>query len=191
MHIADPARKALIFNSSKKNDREDSYKLAKSLRLGELPDVQLPSKYLDDLRYLVRYRKSLGEEVTVIKNRIHALLSSHGIRVDATDIFGRRGMREIEESSVRLKTRERVVMSDMLERLSDLFDRERGIENNIALAVKDDGNVKLLMTIPWINVYSAAVIVSEIDDISRFEPKEKFASYSSLVLRQDQSGIGT
>ncbi|MEM3845123.1 MAG: hypothetical protein QXU98_05420 [Candidatus Parvarchaeota archaeon] len=60
MHIADPARKALIFNSSKKNDREDSYKLAKSLRLGELPDVQLPSKYLDDLRYLVGYRKSLG-----------------------------------------------------------------------------------------------------------------------------------
>ncbi|MEM3193165.1 MAG: IS110 family transposase, partial [Candidatus Parvarchaeota archaeon] len=141
-----------------------------------------------DLRYLVRYRKSLGEEVTVVKNRIHALLSSHGIRLDATDIFGRRGMREIEESSIRLKTRERVVMGDMLEILSDLFDRERGIENNIALAVKDDGNVNLLMTIPGINVYSAAVIVSEIDDISRFKSKEKFASYSGLVPRQDQSG---
>ncbi|MEM3845124.1 MAG: transposase [Candidatus Parvarchaeota archaeon] len=103
--------------------------------------------------------------------------------MDATDIFGRRRMREIEESSVRLKTRERVMMSDMLERLFDFFDRERGIENNIALAVKDDGNVNLLMTIPGINVYSAAVIVSEIDDVSRFEPKEKFASYSRLVPR--------
>ncbi len=33
VHIADPAKMALIFNSSKKNDREDSYKLAKLLRL--------------------------------------------------------------------------------------------------------------------------------------------------------------
>ena len=188
VHIADPAKMALIFNSSKKNDREDSYKLAKLLRLGELPEVHLPSEYSDDLRSLVRYRKSLGEEVTVIKNRIHALLSSHGIRVDATDIIGRKGLREIEESSVKLKTKEGVVMGDMLERLSDLFDREREIENNIALAVKDDGNVKLLMTIPGINVYSAAVIVSEIDDISRFKSKEKFASYSGLVPRQNQSG---
>ncbi|MEM3846114.1 MAG: hypothetical protein QXU98_10490 [Candidatus Parvarchaeota archaeon] len=37
VHIADPAKMALIFNSSKKNDREDSYKIAKLLRLGELP----------------------------------------------------------------------------------------------------------------------------------------------------------
>ena len=62
------------------------------------------------------------------------------------------------------------------------------MENRIALAVRDDHRIKLLMTIPGINVYSAAIIISEIDDISRFESKEKFASYSGLVPRQDQSG---
>ena len=51
-----------------------------------------------------------------------------------------------------------------------------------------NGRVKLLLTIPGINVYSAAVIISEIDDISRFSSKEKFASYAGLVPRQDQSG---
>lgn len=79
-------------------------------------------------------------------------------------------------------------MEDMLERLSDLFKRERDVENHIALTVKDNDQVKLLMTIPGINVYSAAAIISEIDDISRFKSKEKFASYSGLVPRQDQSG---
>ena len=79
-------------------------------------------------------------------------------------------------------------MEDMLKRLSDLFDREREMENRIALAVKDDQRIKLLMTIPGINVYSAAVVISEIDDISRFKSKEKLASYSGLVPRQDQSG---
>ena len=188
VHIAGPVKLALIYNSPKKSDREDSYKLAKLLRLGELPEVHLPSEYSDDLKSLVRYRKSLGEEVTMIKNRIHELLTMHGIGIDATDIFGRKGMREIEGSFPKLKENERIVMEDMLKRLSDLFDRENEMENRIALAVKDDHRVKLLMTIPGINVYSAAVIISEIDDISRFKSKEKLASYSGLVPRQDQSG---
>ncbi len=76
----------------------------------------------------------------------------------------------------------------MLKRLVDLFDREKEMENRIALAVKDDNRVNLLMTILGINVYSAAVIISEIDDISRFKSKERLASYSGLVPRQDQSG---
>ena len=164
------------------------YKLAKLLRMGELPEVHLPSKYSEDLKSLVRYRKSLGEEVTMIKNRIHALLTMHGIRMDATDIFGRKGMREIEGSFPKLKEDEKIVMEDMLKRLSGLIDREREMENRIALPVKDDHRVKLLMAIPGINVYSAPVVISEIDDISRFSSKEKFASYAGLVPKQYQSG---
>ena len=74
----------------------------------------------------------------MIKNRIHALLTMHGISVDATDIFGKKGMREIEESFPKLKENEKIVMEDMLKRLSDLFDRENEMENRIALAVRDD-----------------------------------------------------
>jgi len=188
VHLADPEKIALVFHSPKKNDREDSYKLAKLLRLGELPEVHLPSEYSDEVKSLVRYRKSLGEEVTAVKNKIHAILSLHGITVDATDIFGRKGMREIEESLPEMNENEKIIMDDMLKRIADLLNREREIENRIALAVKDDKRVNILMTIPGINVYSAAVIISEIDDISRFQTKEKFASYAGLVPRQDQSG---
>ncbi len=35
IHIADPANLALIFKSSRKNDKEDSYKLAKIIRLND------------------------------------------------------------------------------------------------------------------------------------------------------------
>jgi len=44
VHLADPSKLALIFNTAKKNHREDSYKLAEMLRLGELPEVYLPSR---------------------------------------------------------------------------------------------------------------------------------------------------
>ncbi len=87
VHLADPSKLPLIFNTAKKNNREDSYELAKLLRLGELPEVHLPFRYLDDLRSLIRYRRSLGEIITMLKNRVHAILTSAGIGIDATDIF--------------------------------------------------------------------------------------------------------
>lgn len=188
VHMADPVKLSLIFNTSKKNDKEDSYKLAKLLRLGELPEVHLPSKEADDLRSIVRYRKSLGDEITEIKNRVHAVLGRYGISIDATDIFGKRGLSEIERSSEKMSASDRIIVSDMIERIRELKDRESTMEDEIARMCHERNDVKLLMTIPGINVYSAAAIVSEIDDVSRFESKEKLASYAGLVPKQDQSG---
>ena len=59
IHMANPSKLPLIFNTEKKNDREDSYKLAKLLRLGELFEMYLTSKYSDDPRSPVRYTRSL------------------------------------------------------------------------------------------------------------------------------------
>lgn len=188
VHLADPVKLALIFNTAKKNDKEDSYKLAKLLRLGELPEVHLPTRFSDDLRSIVRYRKSLGEEITMIKNRVHAILTKNGISINATDIFGKRGLREIDSRSYKLTTAERIIMSDLLSRVSDLMGKEIALEDQIAVMVSGNEDVRLLMTIPGINLYSAACIISEIDDVSRFGSKEKLASYAGLVPRQDQSG---
>ncbi len=96
------------------NDKEDSYRLAKLLRLEELPEVHLPSRYSDDLRS-VRYRKSPGEEITMLKNRVHAILASAGIRINATDIFGKRGMVAIMRSANKLSTSQRFVLNDLMD----------------------------------------------------------------------------
>ena len=132
MHLADPAKLTLIFKSAKKNDREDSYKLAKLLRLGDFPEVHIPSRETNDLKTLVRYRKSLGEESTAVKNRIHAIVAMHGVLIDETDIFGRRGIRKIEEAASRLTPAENIVMSDMLARVLELNRRKQMVEDEIA-----------------------------------------------------------
>ena len=188
VHLADPSKLALIFRSAKKNDREDSYKLAKLLRIGELPEVHISSRETDDLKTLVRYRRSLGEESTAIKNRIHAILAMHGIAIDESDIFGKRGMRKIEEAISKMTAAENIVMSDMLEKIIELNRRRQMIEDEIARISNNNEEAKLLMTIPGINVYSAAAIISEIDGIHRFDSNEKLASYAGLVPRQSQSG---
>lgn len=188
IHLADPVKLALIFNTTKKNDREDSYKLAKLLRLDEFPEVHLPSREADDLRSLVRYRKSLGEHITMIKNRIHSILSRYGVVINATDIFGKRGIGEIERSSDKMSSSDRIIMSDMICRIKELKNRESMMEDEISRFCENREDIRLLMTIPGINVYSAAAIISEIDEIERFATKEKLASYAGLVPRQSQSG---
>ena len=153
-HMADPSTLALIFRTARKNDREDSYKLAKLLRLGELPEVHLPSRYSDDLRSLVRYRRSLGETITMIKNRVHAILASAGIRIDATDIFGRKGMKCILKSVDNLSTAQRFVLTDLLDQITYLMRKESMVEDEISRSVMNDRNVNLLMTIPvWVYIH--------------------------------------
>ena len=58
---------------------------------------------------------------------------------------------------------------------------EKEIEEEISLASSNNDNIKLLMTIPGINFYTAAGIVSEIETINRFPNKERFASYTGLI----------
>jgi transposase len=188
VHIGDPVKIPLIFGTSKKNDREDSYKLAKLLRLRELPEVHIPSRYSDDLRSLVRYRRSLGEIITMLKNRVHAILASAGINIDVTDIFGKKGMKCILRSVDKLSKEQRFVINDLMDQITYLMKKESMVEDEISRCVVSDRNVNLLMTIPGIGIYSSAAIMSEIDDITRFETKEKLASYAGLTPRQNQSG---
>ena len=187
-HMADPSTLALIFRTAKKNDREDSYKLAKLLRLEELPEVHLPSRSSDDLRSLTRYRRSIGNHITMIKNRIHALLSSYGVAIDATDIFGRKGIAQIHAASSELSDADRLILSSMLERISVLRNHAASVEDRLSAMAMGNAAITRIMTIPGINVYSSSAIMAEIDDISRFATKEKLAAYAGLVPRQDQSG---
>ncbi len=62
------------------------------------------------------------------------------------------------------------------------------VEDEIARISCNTREVKLLLNIPGINIYSAAAIMSEIDDISKFGTKEKLSSDEGLVPKQKQSG---
>lgn len=49
----------------------------------------------------------------MVKNRIHAILAVHGISVDATDAFGKKGIMRIEERSRKSTLAESAVMNDI------------------------------------------------------------------------------
>ena len=187
IHLINPDKVSAI-DGYKKTDREDSYKLAYLYRINALSEIYIPSDEIENIRSLVRYRHSLGEEITLKKNKVHALLTSYGIIIKASDPFGKKGLREIEGNYSNLSYSDKIVLRLLLNDISFIKEREKEIETELSKIAINNNSIKLLMTIPGINYYSACGIYSEIGDISRFKNREKFASYTGLIPREYSSG---
>ena len=187
IHLINPSKVPEIANNYKKTDREDSFQLADVFRKGGMKEIYIPSGEIENVRSLVRYRHSLGEGITLKKNKVHALLTSYGI-IKATDPFGKRGLREIENNHNNLSYSDKIVLRSLLNDISFIKEREREIEAEISSISDNSNDIKLLMTIPGINFYTASGILSEIGTINRFENKLKFASYTGLIPKEHSSG---
>ena len=191
IHLINPSKVPEIANNYKKTDKEDSFQLADVFRKGGMNEICIPSEEIENIRSLVRYRHSLGEEITLKKNKVHALLTSYGIIIKATDPFGKKGLKEIENSYSNLNYSDRIVLRSLLSDISSIKEREIEIETEISSITSNSDDIKLLMTIPGINFYTAAGILSEIGTINRFLNKERFASYTGLIPKEHSSGTKT
>ncbi|MGV8829042.1 MAG: IS110 family transposase [Breznakibacter sp.] len=64
-----------------KEDKRDSRKIVKSLKNGDLKGIYVPSKEMEELRGLVRYRKTLVKEISRHKCRIKSFLYFNGFKL--------------------------------------------------------------------------------------------------------------
>ena len=191
IHVINPSKVPEISNNYKKTDKEDSFQFADVFRKVGMKEIYIPSGEIENIRYLVKYRHSLGEELIVKKNKIHALLTSYGIISKATNRFGKKGLMEIESNYSNLNYYDRVVLRSLLNDISFIKNREREMGTEISSISDNSNDIKLLMTIPGINFYAAAGILSEIGSINRFLNKEKFVSYTGLIPSEYSSGTKT
>ncbi len=188
IHLANPKALKIIFKSAKKTDKNDARSLAKLFRIGELPESYLPSREIDDIRSMIRYRRSLGEEVAALKNRVHALLARNGISIDASDIFGTKALKKMLGLSGELNETDRFILTDLISGFKTVSGNIARVQGKLASMGMNNEEVRILMSIPGIDYYTSLGIYSEIGDISRFPDADHLASYTGLVPRVDQSG---
>src|SRR6202163_4197218 len=74
-----------------KTDERDARGLAMLLRNGTLPRVWIPPAQLRDEREMLRWRMSLVETRSQVKNRIHAVLLRYNLQAAASDLYGAAG----------------------------------------------------------------------------------------------------
>jgi transposase len=80
-HLAEPADTATLRGRKRraKTDRADARHLRELLEQQRLPESWIPPAHILDLRELVRLRKTLIDQRTQWKQRIHAVLFHHGL----------------------------------------------------------------------------------------------------------------
>jgi transposase len=186
VEIADAVKVKGLAPLACKTDRIDAWVLAELSRLRLVPASWLPDPRGRAERERARFRLHLVRHRTMLKQRVHATLLTHGKPCPVSDLFGVRG----RELLARLELTEpwagtveaSLRLIDELEREIDACERE------LAALGAEHRYVPLLITVPGIAWVLAYTIAAEIGDIARFSSPAKLAGYSGLCPRVYQSG---
>lgn len=180
VHLANPHKVRLIAESTIKTDTVDATALAQLLRLNWLPESRITPQAMRLLRERLRYRITLVSMRTAVKCRIRALLGKVGIQPpELSDLFGKTGRVWLEQVGLPPEYQENL---EGYLRTMDMLSREiHMVEVWLAKRTKQSLAMKLLMGIPGIGRFSAALILAEIGDIGFFKSKRKLSSFVGVV----------
>ena len=181
--VAHPKELTQIANSDKKTDRVDAKELARMVRLNSVPESYVPTDEIREARALVRGRQTLVEDRTKYANKVHGLLSDHGITEDVKplSVEGREFLRELS-----LPTPWNSLLESYLEVIETLTEEIHNLEETIEERAGSLKETQLLMTIPGVSYYTALTLYAELGEISRFDGDKEVVSYVGLnpVIRE-------
>jgi transposase len=185
--IANTRKLAAISQAKAKTDSLDAQTLARLLASGYLEEVWRPDEETRVLRRLTARRSRLVRARTRAKNEIHGVLGRNLCeRPPFSDCFGKAGRRWL--AGVELPADERLTLDGCLRQV-DFLDEEIGaLDRLIAERALADPQIQRLMTVPGVNVQTAAVFVASVGDARRFASPRQLVSYLGLDPRVRQSG---
>ena len=171
-----------------KTDQLDARTLAQLLGTGFFPQVWLAEEPTRLARRRMSRRAQLVRERTGLKNQVHAVLHRNLIeRPPASDLFGVKGLRWL--ATVELPEDERETVSSCLRQLQFLGDELHRLDQVIAQSALEQQSIGLLLTVPGVNLITAAAFMAAVGDISRFETPSQLVSYLGLDPTVRQSGL--
>src|SRR5919199_1605531 len=186
VEIADAQKVKGLAPLACKTDRIDAWVLAELARRDLVPAIWLPDPRVRAERERARWRLHLVRHRSSLKQRVHAVLLTHGKPCPVSDLFGLRGRQLLARLDLP-EPWQGTIQASL--RLIDELDREIDeCERELRRLGVDHQYVPLLCTVPGIGWVLAYTIAAELGDINRFPTPRKLAGYSGLSPRVYQSG---
>ena len=178
-----------------KEDRRDSRKLARGIKNGELEGIYIMSTEMEELRSLVRYRKTLVKELCRHKNRIKSYLNFKGIKIPIelniqSKYWSGRfidWLKTIETSTIFGST----VLQETIDIAEFLRKKLLQVNRQFRLLAKDSvysKKIQQIRSIPGIGLIIALTFISELETMERFKNLDKPCSYIGLIPSTFSSG---
>jgi transposase len=180
------AAELLQLSSGAKTDRLDARRLAELGRLGLVPEIWLADPETRQARELARFRLHLVRHRTMLKNRIHQTLITHGVARAESDLFGRAGRERLERLQLPQPWQGNVRVALAL--IDHLDEQISTLERQLRQTGADHPSLQLLLTAPGIGWVLGFTIASELGTIERFPSAGKLVGYTGLCPRVSQSG---
>ena len=172
-----------------KNDVKDATELARRLRLNDVPEAWIAPPEVRELRELVRYRAKLTALRASAKAQIHAVMAKLGILPPMSDMFGPGGQKLLDQMEFPGPYGLRV---ESLRDLLEIYDRELAmVEREIARRLKDDPGYRAIQALHGIGPITAAILVAEIGDVSRFPTARHLCSWAGMTPKLHESDTTT
>lgn len=179
-----------------KTDRRDAEKLARCYRSGDLTAVWVPDAAHEALRDLVRARLAAKQDQVRARVRLKLFLLRHGLRApDGMKAWKGRyrswlNTLTFDQPALQVTFAEYVAETDhTAERVLRL---EKAIDEAVTAAPeKLRALVRGLQTLRGVAKVSAATIVTEVGDVTRFSTAPELMSYAGVVPTEHSSGTKT
>ncbi len=185
--VANPRRLSGVVGPRAKTDRLDARALARLLAAGMIEEVWTPTDELRALRRLLARRAALVRARTRAKNEVHAaLLRNLHPRPPVKDLFGRAGRRWL--AGLAFPADEQVTVEGCLRQVDALDEEIERLERLLAEQAIRSTEIRRLLTVPGVNLITAATFVAWVGDVRRFPSSRKLVGYLGLDPRVRQSG---
>jgi transposase len=182
---SNPLRTKAIAQAKVKTDKVDALVLAQLLRCDYLPRVWKPDAATREMRHLCTWRANLVADRTRLKNRIHAILHQRLLRPPVERLFSPEGRAWL--AALDLDEIGRAMLDSDLRQLAGVEAELEALTIRLAVRACHDAQVKLLVTIPGVDVAVALGLLSAWGDLSRFRDADHAASYLGLAPSTHQS----
>jgi transposase len=169
----------------KKTDKIDARLIATVLQKGFLPAVTIPDRQTRQIRELLRYRMKLVRDRTRNISRLKSLLDRLGYQCSG-DFTTYKHLKAIDTED--LPPMYAYIIRRQREQIIELNKKIAEIEEHFNAIAEGDEDMRNLLTIKGIGAFSAALIKSEIIDISRFRTFNRLCAYAGLAPRVHASG---
>ena len=184
--VSNPLRTRAIAEAKIKTDRVDALVLAQLLRCDYLPRVWFPDEQTRRMRQRSTERANLSADRTRSKNRIHAVLHQRLIPPPVEDLFRQKGRAWLQTLS--LDAEGAATLARQLAQLALIEQQLAALDQQAAEAAYQTPEIKLLLTLPGVDVTVAQTIVAALGDVKRFADADRAAAYLGLVPSTRQSG---
>lgn len=188
--VAAPSKTPRRAGDHIKNDRRDADTLARLHRAGELTPVWVPDEATEAMRDLTRSREDAKYAQTKTRQRLQSFLLRHGRQYAGKSHWSKAHLTWISTLKFAHPSQQ-ICLEEYLGAVEEATRRVKRLEDQVQQLVVDWSQaptVKALTAHRGVSTLTAATVVAEIGDLTRFGRAREAMGFVGLVPSLDASG---